>query len=389
MARNAMSACLLFTVVTVAAGLLPRIRRAPTMVAQTLNAEQGNYNHALLELTQPPKGDGFAPQLLQNDEMLARLVKNVRSVLYVYVVAAHSGGQESMAEYIASIYQRLWDEMIAFDKLNLECVVLGDVPNAGFRTRADMHNIPTLDAVYSFDDNVVANINSGRESLQLATVVSLMHEEDKAKDATDPLKQWDIHYFEDRGESSSLSSSSSSSPKMPVFKNVALGGTFDRLHNGHRKLLTLAASTCTDRLVIGITGDVMLSKKKGKDQIALFPTRQGGVLDFLRLVKPSLQLDAVELADPFGPTLTDATIEAIVVSSETILGAHMINLKRIERGFPALAILVMRRCESATLSSTFIREQEEKQAMREDGEDGGGFLRRVASWVKRAIFRSV
>lgn len=30
-----------------------------------------------------------------------------------------------------------------------------------------------------------------------------------------------------------------------------MGGTFDRLHNGHKKLLSLAACVCQERLTIG------------------------------------------------------------------------------------------------------------------------------------------
>lgn len=35
---------------------------------------------------------------------------------------------------------------------------------------------------------------------------------------------------------------------------VALGGTFDRLHGGHKLLLSAAALLCTHRLTVGITG---------------------------------------------------------------------------------------------------------------------------------------
>ena len=35
-------------------------------------------------------------------------------------------------------------------------------------------------------------------------------------------------------------------------RRVAVGGTFDRLHVGHRKLLSLAATVCSETLVVGV-----------------------------------------------------------------------------------------------------------------------------------------
>ena len=54
----------------------------------------------------------------------------------------------------------------------------------------------------------------------------------------------------------------------------------------------------------------------------------------------------------------DATIEALIVSSETIKGALKINEIRKEKGFAPLNILVSRRSNAATLSSTFVRNLE-------------------------------
>lgn len=41
------------------------------------------------------------------------------------------------------------------------------------------------------------------------------------------------------------------------FQNVVLGGTFDRLHVGHKILLSTAAIRTTDRLVVGVTDATM------------------------------------------------------------------------------------------------------------------------------------
>ena len=46
-----------------------------------------------------------------------------------------------------------------------------------------------------------------------------------------------------------------------VYKNVVLGGTFDRLHNGHKILLSEAVLRCTEKLTVGITDTNMLKSK--------------------------------------------------------------------------------------------------------------------------------
>ena len=40
-----------------------------------------------------------------------------------------------------------------------------------------------------------------------------------------------------------------------AFEEVAVGGTFDRLHVGHRLLLAATALVCTRRVYMGVTGD--------------------------------------------------------------------------------------------------------------------------------------
>jgi pantetheine-phosphate adenylyltransferase len=141
-----------------------------------------------------------------------------------------------------------------------------------------------------------------------------------------------------------------------LFLQVALGGTFDQMHNGHRKLLTLAAASCTEVLIIGVTNDEMLKNKKNSEQIALFSDRKQSILDLLSIVKPQLELNIIELTDPYGPTITSSSIDALVVSSETMATGYKINQIRLENGLNPLTILVSRRSGGATMSSTFIRE---------------------------------
>lgn len=182
---------------------------------------------------------------------------------------------------------------------------------------------------------------------------------------------------------------------------VAVGGTFDRLHNGHKKLLSLAASVTQECLTIGaclcvcacayvctsrppkqasrphphppvsplltdtgrslphhatgITSAEMLAKKKNADQIEPLENRRENVRRFLASVFPRLAVDIVVLQDPFGPPAHAPDFDAIVVSSETIAGAVKINELRAAQGFRPLTVVVTRRTVSSLLSSTFIR----------------------------------
>jgi pantetheine-phosphate adenylyltransferase len=240
--------------------------------------------------------------------------------------------------------------MLQKDVLNLNCVIVGDIPDGDLVTRQQLHIHPPINAIFTFESlesSICASIASSREAVGLPSVTVLNTATFTADAAAKAIMRTPaaapVYYFDD------------AAGQVPVYRKVAMGGTFDRLHNGHRKLLTLAAASCTHTLVVGITGDVMLQKKKNADQIAPYDARKQSVDDFLSMAKPHLQLHLCELSDPFGPTVTDPLIEALVVSSETIPGAYKINELRSQLGYPTLAILVSRRSEVATLSSTFLR----------------------------------
>ncbi|RDL33580.1 Nucleotidylyl transferase [Venustampulla echinocandica] len=160
---------------------------------------------------------------------------------------------------------------------------------------------------------------------------------------------------------------------------VALGGTFDHLHAGHKLLLTAAAlllqpasktSTVARRLIIGITGDELLKNKKYAEHIRSWKQRQDDVVDFLLSIlsftrssrqaalqtrslnepipngravhttlRPcSITIECVEIQDPFGPTITDESVTALVVSSETRSGGQAVNDKRVEKAWNALEV---------------------------------------------------
>ncbi|KAL0378151.1 UNVERIFIED_CONTAM: syntaxin [Sesamum radiatum] len=140
---------------------------------------------------------------------------------------------------------------------------------------------------------------------------------------------------ENSGPNSSLSPPNS-------YGAVVLGGTFDRLHDGHRQFLKAAAALARDRVLVGVCDGPMLTKKQ--------------------FVKPELIVQVEPIVDPYGPSIVDDKLEAIVVSKETLPGGLSVNRKRAERGLSQLKIevvdLVQEESGKEKLSSTALRRLE-------------------------------
>jgi pantetheine-phosphate adenylyltransferase len=100
---------------------------------------------------------------------------------------------------------------------------------------------------------------------------------------------------------------------------VAVGGTFDPLHDGHKALLMKAVELSRGgELLVGLTSDEM-SRNKGHD-VSDYRSRYDAVMRFIR--KHRVVPVIVRLEDPYGPTIHD-DFDYLVVSPET----HPIGLK--------------------------------------------------------------
>lgn len=173
----------------------------------------------------------------------------------------------------------------------------------------------------------------------------------------------------------SLDGPPSPTPGTMPHATVCLGGTFDHLHPGHKLLLAAGAylldipergSSTTCKYIIGITGDELLKNKKDAEFLESWNDRARNVIHFLASVLElsssgwanapapyiaekdcefvavfrdnTVTVQCVEIEDPFGPTITQEDMDALVVSAETRSGGKAVNDKRAERGWKPLEI---------------------------------------------------
>ncbi len=118
---------------------------------------------------------------------------------------------------------------------------------------------------------------------------------------------------------------------------VAVGGTFDPLHDGHKALLMKACELSRKgMLLVGLTSDDM-AKNKIHD-VADYRSRYNDVMRFIRAqgISPVI----VRLDDPYGPTIRD-DFDFLVVSPETHPAGLEINRIRREKSLEQVEIVLV------------------------------------------------
>lgn len=311
----------------VSAALRSRASRALCQVAATAEAVPP-VPHGVLVL---PYNNEVSPAFRQC-EVVFQSCKVVDKKLTIWLQPPTTPDAVSLSRFLLSLYDEAYTAACDANKPMLECSIVAGCDVAGTLVGQALPAVASGAAV----------LVDGADSAMADWVASQWQGSVQSLDVPDY---------------SSVTVVDSLSSPLATHAKVAVGGTFDHMHAGHRKLLATAAAATAPggHLLVGLTGPALLVNKKHAAALQSYSQREANVAAFLASVAPGLAADIVQLSDPGGAAATDPDYTAIVVSTETVGGAHWINARRAEGGMPPLDIVCIARRNNTLQSSTWLR----------------------------------
>lgn len=387
----------------------PSESRSTLNAANSANGESEKCKHVLAILTMPYT----SIDRIANEAVLYEALQHSNKLS---IVLRCEGGKApsltNLRKYVGEVYSQLWDfAMASEDAVHFNDVVVfpHNLPNAA--AEQWLYHRKDLDAVCSHDsicgwisdfaqgrgtqfqflegngvgglDNHVQAVNADRLGRDLPPVKAL-HVSNWPLAASSAQMKENVVFVDDEipmsasstfanGFDDSETSEDSSSavllggariPDNSLFNCVAVGGTFDGMHYGHRKLLTLAVSSVvpvTGKLTVGVTVDDMLKSKQFADYIPSLKERMEGVREFLHRLAPGMKNRIIiePISDAYGPPGKETVgeeFDALVLSHETLENGVKLNQHRKKAlGYEPLTLLCTRRTEAYGMSSTTLR----------------------------------
>ena len=126
---------------------------------------------------------------------------------------------------------------------------------------------------------------------------------------------------------------------MSKYSLVAMGGTFDIIHEGRLALLSRAFEI-SDKVIIGLTSDE-LAAKKGKTPNNDYKKRFENLTSSISKEFQNHSFQISKLDDDFGPAVLEKGVEALVVSGETSNQGNVLNELREKKKLPPVQIITV------------------------------------------------
>jgi len=141
-------------------------------------------------------------------------------------------------------------------------------------------------------------------------------------------------------------------------KHLALGGTFDHFHKGHRHFLNKAFKL-SSLVTIGITADAFASNIHKDSRLESFADRKSSVDRWLRKNHLRERTNIITLNDSFGTTTKAKNLQALLITQNTEKAGKDLNHQRIQAGLSPLELIrcpLIRAEDGKTISSRRIRD---------------------------------
>jgi pantetheine-phosphate adenylyltransferase len=121
--------------------------------------------------------------------------------------------------------------------------------------------------------------------------------------------------------------------------HVALGGTFEIVHKGHRTLLARAFDI-GDRVLIGLTSDRLANSSRSRNVLP-YDDREKALRAFVDRTYPGSDYTIKMIDDRFGPAIHLEDLDVLVVSVNTHPTGIELNHLRREKGLRPLDLVAI------------------------------------------------
>jgi pantetheine-phosphate adenylyltransferase len=147
---------------------------------------------------------------------------------------------------------------------------------------------------------------------------------------------------------------------MVKYKRIAVGGTFDKLHKGHKRLFE-EAFTLGEEVYIGLVrSEELLKDKELREKIDPYEVREKMLQKYLKSRNWHERAYIIPLYDRYGITLTN-NLDALIVTPKNVVVGEEINRKREKNGLKKLDLIeidLVLAEDGEIISSTRVRKGE-------------------------------